>query len=382
MIYLDNAATSWPKPPETIDAMKNCLESVGGNPGRSGHRASAAAARMVYEVRETVCTFFNSTDPMKIFFTHNGTHALNYVLMGMLKEGDQVLTTSVEHNAVMRPLRELEKQKVVLHRAACRQDGSLDLDDFSSMISPSITLAVVTHASNVLGTITPIAKIADLCRKHGVLLLVDAAQTAGALPIDMQDMGIDLLACTGHKGLLGPPGTGFLAAGPRADLELIKPIIRGGTGSRSKEEYQPMDLPDKYESGTPNSVGLAGLYGGMQWLTRRGMDAVRAHEMKLAARLIEGLQSIQGITVHGTRNPEQSVAVVSFSCRGKTVSDIGLMLDERHGILSRVGLHCAPSAHRTAGTFPEGTVRLSPGCFTTADEIERTIEAVREVVHS
>ncbi len=382
MIYLDNAATSWPKPPETIEAMHAYLETVGGNPGRSGHRASVDAARALYEVREAVCTFFNSKDPMRVFFTHNGTHALNYVLMGMLKEGDQVLTTAIEHNAVMRPLRELEKRGVVIRTACCREDGTVDLDDFARKIASGITLSVVNHASNVLGTISPIGSIAELCRKHGVLLLVDSAQTAGSLPIDMQDMGIDLLACTGHKGLLGPPGTGCLVIGSHVDSTAIKPIIRGGTGSRSKEEYQPEDLPDKFESGTPNSVGLAGLLAGISWVTSRGVDIVRSHEVKLIARLIEGLQSIQDITVHGTRNPKESVAVVSFTCRGKTVSEIGLMLDERHGILCRVGLHCAPSAHKTAGTFPEGTVRLSPGCFTTLDEIDRTVDAVREASRS
>ncbi|MBM3118573.1 MAG: aminotransferase class V-fold PLP-dependent enzyme [Chloroflexi bacterium] len=380
MIYLDNAATSWPKPPEVLKAMVDVLERAGGNPGRSGHHLSVEAARVVYEAREDIAHFFNISDPTRIIFTSNATHAINIVLKGLLKPGDRVVTSSMEHNAVMRPLRSLEKHGLILDVVPCASDGSLDINDIAKAIDSSTRLVVLIHASNVVGTMLPIAEVAPLAHRTGALLLVDAAQTAGVIPIDMKISRIDFLAFTGHKGLQGPPGIGGLVIGDHVDTSQIEPLMRGGTGSQSELEEQPEHLPDKFESGTPNIVGIAGLRAGINWIMDRGIETIRAQERKLTRTLIDGLSNISGIQVHGTHDPEKTVAIISFTATGRQVSEIGLMLDEGYGILARVGLHCAPAAHKTIGTFPEGTVRLAPGVFTTMDDITTAISAIEKVV--
>ncbi|MCJ7605956.1 MAG: aminotransferase class V-fold PLP-dependent enzyme [Dehalococcoidales bacterium] len=381
MIYLDNAATSWPKPPEVLKAMTHILEQAGGNPGRSGHALSIDAARVMYDTREALAGFFHGPDPQRVVFTANVTHAINIVLRGLLKPGDRVVTTGMEHNAVMRPLRHLESSGVIVDVIPCDRAGRLDMVEMENALQRETRLVVVNHASNVTGTILPVADIAPLARRAGALLLVDAAQTAGVLPIDMPAMGIDILAFTGHKGLLGPPGTGGMLLGDNVDTGQLEPLVRGGTGSLSEREEQPEYLPDKYESGTPNIVGIAGLGAGLEWIIRKGVDAIREYEMELAGRLLDGLRGIPGITRHGTLAPADSTAIVSFTAESRTVSEIGLTLDEEHGIMTRVGLHCAPAAHRTIGTFPEGTVRLAPGIFTSREDIELTVEAIERVVN-
>jgi cysteine desulfurase family protein len=380
MIYLDNVATSFPKPDAVIRAMSNFLERAGGNPGRSGHRLSIEAGRIVYNAREAIAELFHARDPLCVIFTLNATHALNLVLRGIVRSGDRVVTTSMEHNAVMRPLRALERAGVQLIVAPCARDGSLDLDAMRRAITPGTRLVVVNHASNVVGTILPIAEIARIAHGAGALVLVDAAQTAGVLPIDVQTIGFDLLAFTGHKSLYGPPGTGGLIIGEMVDTALIEPLWRGGTGSRSEFEEQPDDLPDKFESGTQNGVGIAGLGAGVRFVLERGIENIRAHEVELTRLLIDGLQAIPGVVVHGTRDGQKCTAVVSFTIPGHQVSEIGLRLDEEFGVLCRVGLHCAPAAHRTIGTFPQGTVRFAPGIFTTQDDLCATIDAVRRIV--
>jgi cysteine desulfurase family protein len=380
MIYLDNAATSWPKPPEVLKAMVDVLERAGGNPGRSGHRLSIEAARVMYDTREDIARFFNSGDPTRVAFTGNATHAINIVLKGLLKQGDHVVTSSMEHNAVMRPLRNLEEGGLVLDVVPCSSDGSLDINDIAEALDLDTRLVVINHASNVAGTILPLAEVASIAHRVGALLLVDAAQTAGVLPIDMKALGIDFLAFTGHKGLQGPPGIGGLVIGDRVDTSQIEPLMQGGTGSQSELEEQPEHLPDKFESGTPNIVGIAGLRAGINWVMERGIEAVRAQEKELTSALIAGLSGIAGVKVYGTLDSEKSVAIVSFTAAGRRVSEIGLRLDEGYSILTRVGLHCAPAAHRTIGTFPEGTVRLAPGGFTTMDDIKEAVSAVKEVL--
>ncbi len=380
MIYLDNAATSWPKPPEVLKAMTDVMERAGGNPGRSGHRLSIAAARVIYDTREGLARFFGVSDPLRVIFTSNATHAINLVLKGMLKTSDHVVTSSVEHNAVMRPLRNLEKQGVRLNIVSCASDGSLDVRHLVKAIDSTTKLIVLTHASNVIGTILPIVEIASIAHEAGALVLVDTAQTAGAVPINMSEMGIDLLAFTGHKELQGPPGTGGLVIGDKVDVSKIEPLIRGGTGSRSDSEEQPDDLPDKFESGTANLAGIAGLGAGLMWLQERGIDEIRDHLKKLSRYMIDGLSSLPNVKVYGSLDAERSVAVVSFTAVEKRVSEIGLRLDEEYGVLSRVGLHCAPAAHKTIGSFPEGTVRLSPGVFTTMEDIQEALRAISKVV--
>ena len=382
MIYLDHAATSWPKPAEVLRAMTDFLEQSGGNPGRSGHRLSIAAARSVYDTREALAELFHAPDPLRIAFALNVTQALNVVLRGLLAPGDRVVTSSMEHNSVMRPLRALEREGIQLTIARCRPDGTLDLDVLRQAVTPGTRLVVVTHASNVVGSVLPIAEIAQISHEAGALLLVDAAQTAGALHIDIVGMGIDLLAFTGHKGLQGPPGTGGLVIGPDVDVAGMTPLVRGGTGSRSEFEEQPVELPDKYESGTQNSVGIAGLGAGVRWVLQRTVENVRAHELELAALLASGLRSIPGVTVYGPDDVTQCVAVVSCRVEGHRVSEIGLRLDDEFGVLCRVGLHCAPAAHKTLGTFPEGTIRLAAGVFTTVDDIRSTLTAIEQVTRS
>ncbi|HWI63705.1 MAG TPA: aminotransferase class V-fold PLP-dependent enzyme [Symbiobacteriaceae bacterium] len=373
MIYLDNAATSWPKPPGVAEAIAAALTDAGGNPGRAGHRLSLASGRIMYDVREALADFFGAPDPLRVIFTQNATHALNQALHGLLRPGARVVCTSMEHNGVMRPLRHLQRMGVTVVTAA-------GLDGLASAVTPGTNLVVVNHASNVTGEIAPVEAAAEIARRVGALLLVDAAQSAGTLPIHLERMGIDLLAFTGHKGLLGPPGTGGLVLGARVDPARLDPLMQGGTGSRSEREIQPADLPDKFESGTPNFAGVAGLGAGLAYVTERTPEAIRRHEMALAEQLREGLLRMPHVTVHGPESPDRRVAVVSFTVEGLPVSDIGFALDEEFGVPTRVGLHCAPAAHRAIGTFPGGTVRLAPGPFTTSAEIDAAIDAVAAVV--
>ena len=382
MIYLDNAATSWPKPPEVLKAMVDVLECAGGNPGRSGHRLSIEAARVVYDAREDIARFFNVSDPTRVVFTSNATHAINVALRGLLKPGDRVVVSSMEHNAVMRPLRSMEEQGLVIDVVPCASDGSLDVNDIATAVKLDTRLVVINHASNVAGTILPVAEIASIAHGAGALLLVDAAQTGGVLPIDVKAFGIDFLAFTGHKGLQGPPGIGGLVIADHVDISQVEPLMRGGTGSQSELEEHPKHLPDKFESGTPNIVGIAGLRAGINWIMDRGIETIRVHEKRLTGTLIEGLSNIPGVRVCGHRDPEKAVAIVSFTAMEKRVSEIGLKLDEDYGVLTRIGLHCAPAAHKTIGTFPEGTVRLAPGVFTTADDVKEAVSAIEKVVGS
>ena len=379
MIYLDYAATSWPKPPEVLHAMTDFLEHAGGNPGRSGHRLSIAAARIIYNTREAVAQLFHVSDPMRVIFTCNVTYALNLALHGLLKPGDHVVTSSLEHNSVMRPLRALERSGVQLTVVRCEADGSLNLNVMREAVTRDTRLVVVTHASNVIGTLLPVEEIASIAHQAGALLLVDAAQTAGVIPIDQPASGIDLLAFTGHKGLLGPPGTGGLVMGDRVDTSELSPLVRGGTGSRSEFEEQPDMLPDKYESGTSNGASIAGLGAGIHWVLDRGVEAIRAHEASLTEVLIAGLLNIPGVTVYGSNDSAKMTAVVSCRVAGRRVSEVGLRFDDEFEVMCRVGLHCAPAAHKTIGTFPEGTIRLAPGIFTSLDDIHAVITAMGRI---
>ena len=379
MLYLDNAATSWPKAPGVATAMVRFLDEVGANPGRSGHRRSAEAGRTVYRTRAALAALFGLADPLRVVFAPNATYALNLALRGLLRPGDHVIASSMEHNAVMRPLRALEHEGVELTLAQCSDEGVLDPQQVRRALHPETRIIVLNHASNVCGTILPVAEVGRVAREAGLLLLVDAAQTAGVLPIAMETMGIDLLAFTGHKGLLGPTGTGGLAIGPGVPLERFSPLVRGGTGSRSEHEVQPEFLPDKFESGTLNAVGLAGLLAGLEYIQEHGQAAIRAHELDLTRRLLAGLQGIPGVTVYGPRDAEHQVAVVSFNVAGRTPADVAQALDESYDIACRPGLHCAPAAHRTLGTFPTGTVRFGLGAFNTAEEVALAVQAVAEL---
>jgi cysteine desulfurase / selenocysteine lyase len=377
-VYLDNAATSWPKPGAMMEAMASFTSSIGANPGRSGHTLSIEAARVILDAREAVSTLFSIPDLLRVVFTKNATEALNIAIHGLLWEGGNVISSGMEHNSVMRPLKSLEPSGVHVDVIPCALTGELDPRDLIPLIRKSTKAVVITHASNVTGTIMPIREIGAICRERGIVLCVDASQTAGAIPIDVEAMNIDILAFTGHKALLGPQGTGGLYL--REGLEhRIAPLMQGGTGSRSEFEIQPDFMPDKYESGTPNTIGIAGLGAGVGFILEQGIETVRTHEEKLTSRLMAGLSSIPGVKIYGVRDASCKTSVVSFNIKGTSPSDAVLSLDTDYGIMARPGLHCAPSAHRTIGTFPEGTVRFSPGCFTTPEEIDYAVEAVSAI---
>jgi cysteine desulfurase family protein len=379
MIYLDNAATSWPKPGCVEEAMLTYLHAVGGSPGRSGHRLANEAERLRLDARETVAALFGGSDPMRIVFALNGTTALNLAIRGLLTPGAHVVVTGMEHNAVMRPLRALEALGVSISIASCARDGTIEAGAIAECLRPETRLIVANHASNVCGTVLPVREIGALARTRGIPLLVDATQTGGCWPIDLSADHIDLLAFTGHKGLLGPTGTGGLALRDDFDIEQLPPLICGGTGSRSEKEVQPDFLPDKYEGGTPNIIGLAGLAAGVRYVLERGVEAIRMHEQSLADRLITGLREIKGVRIIGTGDARRQTAVVSFTVDGESVSQLAHELDERFEIMCRPGLHCAPLAHRTLGTLPEGTIRFAPGLFTTEGDIDEAVAAVAQL---
>ncbi len=379
-LYLDNAATSFPKPETMLAAMINYQQNIGASPGRSGHGLSIDAGRSVFETREALARLFHITDPLRIAFTKNVTEALNIALSGLLKKGDHVVTTSMEHNSVMRPLRFLQSQDVELSVVPCSPKGELDPADLQKALRINTKMVVLTHASNVTGTIMPIEEIGRMIRdREDILLCVDAAQTAGALPLDVTKMSIDLLAFTGHKSLYGPQGTGGLYIRTGLDKK-IAPLMRGGTGSRSEFEEQPDFMPDKFESGTPNAIGLAGLGAGATFILEQTVEAIRAKEERLTSRFFDQLLALKDcVTLYGPLDAVKQTAVVSFNVKNITPSDAALYFEEKWGILCRPGLHCAPAAHKTIGTFSQGTVRFSFGFFNSEKDVDTAVQAVTEL---
>lgn len=377
-IYFDNAATSWPKPPSVPAAMARFLQEQGANPGRSGHAPSIEAGRVVYEARERVARLLGHDDPLSVVFTKNATEALNLALLGLLEPGDHVVTSVMEHNSVLRPLRFLETRGVGVTRLACAGDGALDPDDVARSITAKTRLVVVSHASNVVGTLAPIEELGRLVEARGPLFCVDAAQTAGACAVDLRAMRVDLLAFTGHKSLYGPQGTGGLCVGSRARGRL-RPLLHGGTGSASDSDVHPDFLPDCLEAGTLNAVGLAGLEAGLAFVETQGVARIRAHETALVAQLLDGLRQLPAVRVLGAGDARRQTAVVSFNLDGWSCAEVATALEERAAICCRAGLHCAPLAHRQLGTFPDGAVRFSLGFFNTEEEIVIAIDALREL---
>lgn len=378
IIYFDNAATSWPKPPQTIAAMQNYMQNIGGSSGRSGHRLSIEAARMVFDTREKLAQVFNVDDPLRIVLTRNATEALNIAVFGFLNPGDHVITSSMEHNSVMRPLRAMEAKGVGITVIPCDKEGLIDPEQIIHAIKKNTRAIFITHASNVTGTVMPVSDIGRIAREHGLVLCVDAAQTAGCCPIDVAEMNIDLLAFTGHKSLLGPQGTGGLYI--REGLEKsIEPICVGGTGSRSEVEEQPDFMPDRYEAGTPNTVGIAGLQAGVDFALSQGINEIKEREESLVKLFIGNIKDVPGIILYGQTSVDQRIPVVSFNIAGMDPGAVALDLDERFNIMSRSGLHCAPSAHKTIGTYPQGTVRFSFSCFNTPEQVIRSLEALKKI---
>lgn len=378
MIYLDNAATSFPKPESVYAAMDRFARHHLANPGRAGHRMAVEAERALDDARHRLNQFSHGESPDRFIFTLNGTDALNMAFKGSLQPGDHVITTDLEHNSVSRPLRAMEKAGVIsLTRVAADATGTVDPDDIRAALTPATKMVAVTHASNVLGTVQPVADIGRITRDHGALLLVDAAQTAGVLPIDVREQFIDLLAFPGHKSLLGPTGTGVLYVGPRTKL---KPWREGGTGGDSSSETQPTELPYFLEGGTPNVLGIVGLTAGLQYVVERGLSDIHRHEFGLVERLWKRLDAIDGVTVYGHRDHSRRVGTISFHCEMLPAAELGGILDQSFSIAVRPGLHCAPYIHKASATFPDGLVRVSPGAFNTAEHIDTLADAIRDVV--
>lgn len=377
-IYLDNAATSWPKPDSVITAMNQFNNLIGSNPGRSGHHLSVEAGRIIFNTREIIAQLFNISDPLRIAFTSNITHSLNIVIQGILKPGDHVITTSIEHNSVMRPLRMLENSGVELSVIQCDTTGIFDPESIHKLIKSNTKLIISTHASNVTGSILPIHDIGKIASMYGIPFCIDTAQTAGILDIDVEKSYIDILCFTGHKGLYGPMGTGGLYI--KKDIEKkISPLLFGGTGSRSEYEIQPDFMPDKYESGTLNTIGLAGLYEGVKFISETGIDQIQLKELILINRFIDGISELKKFKIYGPENNKDRVSVFSFNIEGLSPSDIAFYLDENYKILTRPGLHCAPSAHKTINTYPTGTNRISFGYFNSISDVDAVIEALYEL---
>ncbi len=376
VIYFDNSATSWPKPPAVGEAMMYYLNEVGANPGRSGHSRSVKAGQIVYSARENLCRLFNIDLPQQIAFTKNITEALNCVFFTILKTGDHVITSSMEHNSVMRPLRHLEKTGVIeLTVIQAGGDGICDPLDFAKAVKANTRMVVVNHSSNVTGSLQDVAAISKAVKEknEGILFVIDSAQSAGAIPIDVKAMGIDILCFTGHKSLLGPTGTGGVYLTPKVTPV---PFMHGGTGSLSDMEEHPLFMPDVWEAGTGNPLGLAGLNAGLEYVLKKGVDTIREEEAALTRYFMDSIKEHEAVQIYGPMDVYKKTPVTSINIKGMVCSTVGEQLNEACDIMVRTGLHCAPGAHKTLGTFPTGTVRFSFGNFSTKDEVDVAIKAI------
>ena len=377
-IYLDHAASAFPKAPGVAQAVSDFLTNVGANPGRSAHRLSMNAARIIYRCREAINSLFSGKNSERVVFTHNVTHAINLVLWTHLKDGDHVITTTAEHNALMRPLNFLSHERNIdITRVKTSPEGDVDPEDIKKALGPKTRLVALMHGSNVTGVVRNLPAIAATCQD--IPLLLDCAQTAGSIPISLKETPVDFFCFTGHKGLLGPTGTGGVIIGENIKLT---PFICGGTGSKSEGELQPEFLPDSHESGTPNTAGLAGLLAALEWLQKEGVANIRQREEQMRDKLISSLEQYEGIKLFLPKNRGEQLPTISLSVDGHSPSTVGLRLDREASVCVRVGLHCSPSSHQCMGTWPEGTVRLSAGPFTTDEDIECATAALLRIATS
>lgn len=378
--YFDYSATSYPKPKRVVDKMVEVITEYGANPGRSGHRLALEAGRGIYETRERLANFIGAKNPMDIVITRNATASLNLAIKGLLKKGDHVITTTMEHNSVLRPIMKLKDNGIVeVTILEADEKGHIDLEDLKSSIKNNTKLVVTTHASNVTGTIFPIESISKIVHEKDVLYLVDAAQSAGYLAIDVEKMDIDLLAMTGHKSLLGPQGTGVLYIREGIILDSIE---EGGTGSKSYEFTQPEIYPDKFESGTPNTPGIIALGEGLKYIEDIGLENIASHKWEMTKRFLQGIKDVEGIKVYGPELSEKRAPVVPINIGEEDSSSISYILDDEFDIATRPGLHCAPLAHKSIGTFEQGVVRFSFGHGTTAEEIDYAIDVLKQIAEN
>ncbi len=377
MIYLDNAATSFPKPEPVYLALDQCARTSLANPGRAGHKMAVAAERTLDDTRHALNQFFGGEAPERWVLTFNCTDGLNLAIKGVIQSGDHVITTDLEHNSISRPLRALEKAGVITVTRVVSDAGYIDPEAIRGALTPKTSLVAMTHAANVLGTVQPIEEIAAIVRGAGALYLVDAAQSAGVVPIDLKRTPIDLLAFPGHKSLYGPTGTGALYVGPRAHP---RPWREGGTGGDSSSETQPEAMPFFLEGGTPNVLGCAGLLAGIAWVRERGQDALREHEVALLQRVVDWTEANAGWQVAGRWEPSKHVGALSLIVpEGLSPQELGAILDSSFDIAVRPGLHCAPYIHRRISSFPDGTLRVSPGAFSTEADIDALVSALTEI---
>ena len=378
-IYLDNASTSFPKAPTVATAMSDYITNRGININRGSYALAYDVEDIIYTTRQRLKTLFNGHDPSHVIFTQNVTMSLNMVIKGLLKAGDHVLVSSMEHNAVMRPLTQLLDKGITFDTIPCDSTGSIQMDSIEPLIRPNTVAMIINHASNVCGTIQPLELIGPICKAHNLQYIVDAAQTAGVIPIDVKACHIDALCFTGHKGLLGPQGIGGIIL-TKEMAHTLTPLIAGGTGSFSHLETMPTHMPDAFESGTLNLPGIIGLNEGLSYIESQGMENIHNHELALTQAFLEGLQSIDGINIVGKQNIQDRTAVVSITIDGMDAASIAYELESTYHIMTRVGLHCAPRAHQTLGTYPEGTVRFSFGYANTQEDVEASLSALHRIL--
>jgi cysteine desulfurase family protein len=376
-VYMDNAATSWPKPPAVMEAMASYQENIGASAGRGGYRRAVEASRLIFDARETVARLFGVADSRRVIFTLNCTEGLNVALWGWLNEGDHVVATSMEHNSVARPLNHLKRERGIdVTYVACSPEGLLDPDDVARAITARTRLVAVVHASNVCGAVNDVAAVGAACRERGVPFLVDAAQSAGAVPINVDEMNVDFLAFPGHKGLMGPLGTGVLYVGPNVKP---RPLYQGGTGTHSELTFQPDYLPDLYEAGSHNALGLAGLKAACEFVAEATPAALGAHKARLTERFVAAVDEIPGVTYYGPRDFTRHAGVCSVRVAGADPALVGHVLDAEYDIMVRTGLHCSPLAHTTLGTVDTGTVRFSFGYYNDEEQVDFAARALAEV---
>ena len=380
-IYLDNASTTFPKAPNVASAMADYITNCGININRGSYSLAYDVEDIIYTTRQRLHTLFNGHDPSHVIFTQNVTMSLNMVIKGLLKAGDHVLVSSMEHNAVMRPLTQLLDEGITFDTIPCDSTGSIQMDSIEPLIRPNTVALIINHASNVCGTIQPLKSIGPICKAHNLQFIVDAAQMAGVIPIDVKACHIDALCFTGHKGLLGPQGIGGIIL-TKEMAQNLTPLIAGGTGSFSHLETLPTHMPDAFESGTLNLPGIIGLNEGLAYIESQGMENIHNHELVLTQSFLEGLQSIDGINIVGKQNIQDRTAVVSITIDGMDPANIAYELESTYHIMTRVGLHCAPRAHQTLGTYPEGTVRFSFGYANTHKDVESALSALNTIVKS
>lgn len=377
-VYLDNTATSWPKPNTVVESISDYLTNFGGSPGRSGHSFALKAARIVYETRELLAGFFNADTSDRVIFTSNATNASNIAFKGILKKGDHVITSHMEHNSTIRPLRHLEREGIIeVTVIDCDQNGNIDLASLKNSFKPNTKLVSTIHGSNIIGIALPIEEIGALCKTKNVIYHVDAAQTAGFLPIDVQKNNIDILTFTGHKKLMGPSGTGGLIL--KSNIE-IDTLIHGGSGSKSESEIHPDFYPDKLEAGTPNTVGITGLKAGIEFILKQGQLNIINHSRQITNYFLDSLKDIEELKIHGPGKERNILPVISITSDLFPPDKLASILDKNYGIMTRSGLMCSPLGHKSVGTFPKGTLRFSSGFFTTKNEIDYTVNSLKQIL--